>query len=245
MWEDFVKLVRSFVMVHGVIVYGEYVRDLIYYSFGRTDATFSNKINIFLKNKDALRNFISNLFVQGCIFVNTFEEDLPNGFTESHIHIRKDYEDYMLSVTWKDSDEDAEFRIENDIYTDADYLYIDTSKIVKLSPLFCEKYNLDTQEKINGKIKSIIEDIGLKKVNIIKHKADVVNRLTEDNWVCKFPDVTPFIRAPGENCVMCLEDLNGYAIGCKRGCCNAHYHHKCYTKVMTTQDRCPMCRSGF
>lgn len=232
-------------MVHGVIVYGEYVRDLIYYSFGRKDATFSNKINIFLKNKSALRDFISTLFVQGCIFVNTFKEELPNGYTESYIHIRKNHEDYLLSVTWKDSDEDVEFRIENGIYTDADYMYIDFDKFVKLSPLFCKKYKLDTQYKIDDKIKTIIEDIGLKKVNIINHQADVINHLIRDNWVCKFPDVTPFIRAPGEKCCICMEYLNGYAIGYKRGCCNAHYHHKCFIKVMSTQDRCPMCRSGF
>ena len=245
MWDDFINLVKSFITVHGVIVYGEYVRDMIYYSFDKEKATFSNKINVFLKNKRTLANFIGNLFVQGCVFVNTYEEELHNGYTLSHIHIRKNHEDYMLAVAWMDNDEDAEFRVDNDVCTDADYLYIDSSRIVNLSPLFCEKFNLDTQDKIDDKIQSIVENIGLKRVNIINHQADVVNRLIEDNWSCKFPNTTPFIRAPGEHCVLCLDGLNGYAIGCKRGCCTAHYHHQCYMKVMTTQDRCPMCRTGF
>jgi hypothetical protein len=239
MWEHIKELVSMFLTVHGVIVYGEYMRDLI------INQGFSNRINLFMPNKKTMENFVITIIKEDCEIVTIYKGDIhEDEYYTSCIHIRKGDFDYMLVIHVSCDNTDM-FLINDDMITDADHLYMDSSKMIKLSPLLCIEYDIVTEEEIDDKIDQIIVNICLKKLTIINHEATVVKRLMEDGWHCLFKNTTPFIRAPGEQCILCLEDLNGYAVGQKKQCCNAHYHHKCFMKVMSSQDRCPMCRTDF
>lgn len=244
MYNTLINLVNAIISVQGVFVYGEYVRNFVFYSYDKDNATFGNKIDVFVKNQKAIEDFLTEVLYNGSeiveIFnVNQYHND-PN-YTTTFMHIKKDEEDFMIYLSMPEYEENEDFFI-NDFFIEEDALYLDCDRIFKLMPYYCYKNKLECFDET---IQNIIQNIKMKKATIITHEAEYINMLMKSNWNCVFKNITPFMRAPGEQCILCMDDLCGFAVGCKRGCCNAHYHHKCFMKIAAASNKCPMCRAAF
>ena len=254
MWTAMFAFELILLAVPELVIYGPYVREsylagvFIHYAWGLENAPlFTNKINIYLKNMEAVSAFFTILYEKG-IEIAYVDEIVPH-------HSDPNYETFDVEVKFLGLQlilcvtlckrKKKSFFIKDKFSFTIDSLYM-CNNVVGLAPYY---------KKITGikdeacELNKILANIRNMRAPIFQHCASDIKSMESIGWTCTSSTfcskkVISFMKAPGETCLICLGDLD-FSIGHKRGCCNAHYHHKCYKKMLHTQDKCPMCRDDF
>jgi hypothetical protein len=253
LWFDMLILETIFMAVNDLYIYGQYVRDSY---LARTFIDncwdfegvplFLNNIRIYIDNMQGVNELLKMLMSKGVDIVNVgqvYAHPSDPNYEIFEVEIKFMRLQLILTITLCKKKKSSFFIKENFSFS-VDTLYM-CNKKVGISPYYMKMLGMKNSEETE--LQKILYNIRMRRAPIFSHCAPDIKYLESVGWNCTFSDslkTTSFMKAPGESCLICLGDLD-FSIGHKRGCCNAHYHHKCYKKVLHTQERCPMCRVSF